>query len=161
LAAGGGGEERFIVHFLDAGLAFGDEGVDEVGFGEMLPILFGHLGLHGFDFEAGGVEDAFVVAAPEVIELLFGDVDIDFVDAGAELEGFAIPGGGAGGGEDGPVHGGEAVFEEAGGEGHDLVVRLEPGHELFALGDGVFTGFFEADEGVHLVDVAGDFFAHF
>ena len=161
MAAGGRGEQGLLVHVLDAGLAFGDERFDEVGFGEVLPIFFWHLGLHRFDFETGGVEDAFVVAAPEVIEFFFGEGDVDFVDAGTELESFAIPGGGAGGGEDGPVHGGEAVFKEAGGEGHDLVVGLEPGDELFAFCLGVFAGFFEADEGVHFMDVTGNFFAHF
>ncbi len=159
LAAAGGGAGGDLVHFFDVVFAVGDEGFDEVGFGEIFPILLGHLGLHGFDLEAGGVEDAFVVAAPEVIELLFGD--FDFFDAGTVAEGFAIPGGGAGGGEDGPVHAGETLLEKVGGEGHDLVVGFEPSHELFAAGGGVFAGFLEADEGVHFVDVAPDFFAHF
>ena len=147
------------MHFLDAALAFSDEGLDEVGFGEVFPIFLRHLGLHGFGFETGGVEDAFVVTAPECIEFFFRD--LDFFNAGAEVEVFAIPGGGAGGGEDGPVHAGETFLEEAGGEGHDVVIRFEPCHELFAIGGGVFAGFFEADEGVHFVDVAGEVFAHF
>ena len=50
---GGGGE-------------FGNEG----GFGEILPILLGHLGLHRIELEASGVEDAGVVGAPVVFELV-------------------------------------------------------------------------------------------
>ena len=65
-------------------------------------------------------------------------------------------------GEDGPVHGGEALAEEGGGEGDDEVVGLEPGDELFAA-FWAFCGvadFAEADKGVHFMDVTADVLGH-
>ena len=42
---------------------------DEGGFGEIFPILLGHLGQHRFELEAGGVEDAGIVGALVVFEV--------------------------------------------------------------------------------------------
>ena len=108
-AVGGGGGE------------FGNEG----GFGEILPILFGHLGLHRVQLEAGGVEDAGVVGAPVVFEfVVFGG--LRGVDAFGEGEFLTIPMGAAVGGEDGPVEGGKAFCKEGGGEFDDKMGGLEP-----------------------------------
>jgi hypothetical protein len=52
--------------------------------------------------------------------------------------------------QDRPAHVGEAPDEETGGVAHDVMVRFEEGHEPA-------PHFAEADEGVHLVDVAAHF----
>lgn len=136
-----------------SGSEFGDEG----GFGEIFPILLGHLGLHGFELEAGGVEDTGVVGAPVVFEFVVLGC-LRGVDAFGEDEFVAIPVGTAVGGEDRPVEGGKSFREKGRGQLYDEVSRLEPSDELFAAGVGVFADFAKADEGFHLVTVAGDFF---
>ena len=105
------GARGFCEHIGDAVFAIGDEVFDEGGFGEVFPVAFGHFGLHGLHFEAGGVEDAAVVGAPcgfEGVGLIDGVVG----DAGGEDEGLGVPVGATFGGEDGPVHVGEAFAEE-------------------------------------------------
>ena len=128
-------------HGVDAGLGFGDEVGEERDFGEVLPVADGHLGLHGDRVEAGGVEDAAVVGAPEVFELVFGGGGLTR-EAGAEgdLTGDRVPGGGGVGGDDRPAHDGEAIGEEGGGEREDAVVGGVPGDEVFAIGVGLVGG---------------------
>lgn len=153
------GARGFCEHFGDAVFAIGDEVFDEVGFGEVFPVAFGHFGLHGLHFEAGGVEDAAVVGAPcgfEGVGLIDGVVG----DAGGEDEGLGVPVGAAFGGEDGPVHVGEAFAEEGGGGFDDVVVGLEPCGVTFAACFWMGIDELEADEGVHFVDFAADGFFH-
>ena len=98
-----------------------------------------------------------------------------------ELLGGGVPGDAGVGGEDGPLHGAEALDEEGGGEGEDAVVGLVPSDEVLgdgasfafgcARGAGVVLGMrregvalvhgvrldlAEAEEGVHLVEVSAD-----
>ena len=75
-----------------------------------MPILLWHLGLHRFHLEAGGVEDAFVIATPKLIEFLFWNFDL--IDSRTECEGFAIPRCGTGWSEDRPVHTRETLLEK-------------------------------------------------
>ena len=129
-----------------------------MGFREVLPVFLGHLGLHRFDLEAGGVKDAAVVGAPEFV-LGVGVRGLGLIGAFGEVDFFSIPVDGLVGGEDRPVHAGEALLEERGGERDDEVIGLEPSDELFAVVRGV-ADLSEADEGVHFMDVAADVFRH-
>ncbi len=121
-------------HGFDSGLGLGDEGGEEGYFRKVLPVADGHLGAHGFGVEAGGVEDAGVVAAPEGFQFVFSGGGLAGEAGGkGELFGDGVPGDGGIGGEDGPAHNGEAVGEEGGGEGQDAVVGLIPGDEVLTV----------------------------
>ena len=88
--SGQGGPLGGVEHALDAPGAFRDEVGDEGGFGEIFPILLGHLRLHGADFDAGGIEDVFVIGAPQVVEdVAFGSHGAG--DSGGEVEPLAVP----------------------------------------------------------------------
>lgn len=146
----GGGE-----HGGGARGGVGDEFFDEVGFGEVGPVAFGHFAEHGVYFEAGWVKDAGVVGAPEGFEGVGGG-GVFAGDAGGFAEGGAVPVDAAARGEDGPAHRGEASAEEGGAEGDDVVDGFVPGD--VEVGAVVGADLAEADEGGEFVEFAADGF---
>jgi hypothetical protein len=55
-------------HLPGARLARGDEFGNNSGSGEVFPVFFRHLRLHGAGYEAGGIEDAAEIGLPESVE---------------------------------------------------------------------------------------------
>ncbi len=132
--------------------------------GEVLPVAYGHLRTHGLRVKTRRVEDGAVIALPQRFELILGGSGF-FACAGkpGELLRRGVPGDGFIGGQDGPAHGREALGEEGRGELQDAVVGLVPGDEVFLVRAVIRAGFVdlaEADEGVHLVEVAADLGFH-
>ncbi len=146
----GGGD-----HLFHALAAAGDQLVDDLGLGQVLPILLRHLGLHGLHLQPRGIEDAAVIGAPEVV-VRVGIGHFALGNAGAEGEVLAVPVGAFVRGQNGPVHAGEALAKERRGELDDAILGLKPSHELLALRGFIHPDEPEADKGMHLVDVAPD-----
>ena len=146
----GGGD-----HGVGARGGIGDEFFDELRFGQVGPVAAGHFAEHGVYFEAGGVEDAAVVGAPERFEGIGGRGGIAG-DAGRFVQGEAVPVDAAARGEDGPVHRGETALEERGAEGDDVVFGFVPGDVVVAAVVGAHEA--EADEGGEFMEFAADGF---
>lgn len=138
----GGGARGCLAHEL------GDRG----GLGQAGPVLARHLGAHGPEVEAGGVEGAAVVGEEQVAHVV-ADGGGGARGAWPEVQVREIPGGGCIGGEDRPAHVGEPAREERGGQRDDAVVGAVPGDEVLVAG--VYDPA-EPDERVHLVLVAAD-----
>ena len=146
-------------HFPGGVAASGDEFLDDFCFGQVLPIFLGHLGLHRFYLEAGGVEDVAVVGFPKLFEgVRVGG--LGFVNTVGEVNFLAVPVHAFVRGENGPIHAGEAFAKEGGGEAHDAMFGFEPGDELLAIGFRCVIDFSESDKGVHLMNVAPDVLGH-
>lgn len=145
---GGGGD-----HAAGAGFAGGDEVGDEAGLGQVRPELARHLRLHGADLEAGGIEDAAVVGAPEFVVGVLGR-HVLAAQAGQKLQPRAVPARRFHRRADAPVHVGETTLEKRRGQADDAMLRFIPGDELLAPGRRIGAEQAEAHEGMHLVDVA-------
>ncbi len=142
-------------HLFHALAAAGDQFVDDLGLGQVFPILLWHLGLHGLHLQPRGIEDAAVVGAPEVV-VRVGVGHFAFRNAGAESQRLAIPMGAFMRGQNGPDHAGEALAEKWGGELDNAVFGLKPSDELLALRGFIDPDEPEADKGMHFMDVAPD-----
>ncbi len=146
-----------VDHVFNSGAAAGHEAGNDVGFGQVFPILERHLRAHGFDLESSGIEDAAVVGAPEVI-VGVGGGGVVTAHTGQVGEGFPIPTHALVWGQNGPVHAGKTFPEKRGGESGDAILGLEPGDELLATTFFTHTNEAETNKGVHLVNVATDGF---
>ena len=62
------GQRRGVDHRVHAMARGGRERRDQLGFGQVLPVLLRHLPLHRRELQTRGIEDVRVVAAPEVLE---------------------------------------------------------------------------------------------
>jgi len=116
---------RVVDHLLRALPRRGNQRRDQLGLGQVAPVLRRHLGAHRRDLESRRIEDACVVRAPERFELV---VVGRFGARGAQcqLEMRAIPVDARLGRKDRPAPVGEAAREERRGRLDDVMRRLEP-----------------------------------
>jgi len=145
-----------IDHVAAAAGGFGDQRFNQLCFGKVPPITLRHFGFHRLHVEAGGIEDAGVISAPDVFEPVAGGCGA-FVGAGREGDGFAVPVRAEVRRQDRPSHVGKAPAEERGGRFDDMMRRFEPGDEA-AVRRGADLA--KADEGFHLVLVVTHCFRH-
>ena len=110
--------------------AFGHLGqrLNQRSFGEVPPVFLRHLRLHGLRLQPRRIEDAGVVAAPDVFDSVLGR-RFAFRHAVGERQFAVMPVDTALGRQDRPVHVAEAIDEERGGELDDMMLGLEPGDE--------------------------------
>ena len=143
------------MHGLDAAAAVRREFLDEVRLGQILPVFLGHLGLHHFQLEPGGVENIPIVNPPRGFERV-GILHRILSDAGGEREHLTDPVHAAFGRENAPVHVCEPLPEKRCTGLDDCVVRLEPGGVALTAGPGIRIDQLEAHEGMHLVNFPAD-----
>jgi hypothetical protein len=133
-----------------------DEALDGGGFRHVAPVFLRHVLAHQLRVHAGRIEGALVIVLPSRLEGILVR-RVAALRGRAEGQDAAIPLSRADRGQDGPAQRAEALDEKRCRPLQNEVLRLEPGDEVLAA---VLLHAAEAQEGVHLMDVAAHAFAH-